>query len=73
MNDFAEHIAALGENVKLRDLRCKKIEKLMQKRAAELLAENGTVERVLGWQAGEFFYDNAPVLWQRRRMRQARL
>ena len=24
MNDFAEHIAALGENVKLRDLRCKK-------------------------------------------------
>ena len=22
MNDFAEHIAALGENVKLRDLRC---------------------------------------------------
>ena len=24
MNDFAEHIAGLGENVKLRDLRCKK-------------------------------------------------
>ena len=24
MNDFAEHIAALGENVKLRDLRCAK-------------------------------------------------
>ena len=24
MNDFAEHIAALGKNVKLRDLRCKK-------------------------------------------------
>ena len=37
-----------------------KIEKLLQKRAAELLAE-GTVERVLAWQAGEFFYDNAPA------------
>ena len=24
MNDFAEHIAGLGENVKLRDLRCAK-------------------------------------------------
>ena len=24
MNDFAEHIASLGENVKLRDLRCAK-------------------------------------------------
>lgn len=37
-----------------------KIEKLLQKRAAELLAE-GTVERVLAWQAGEFFYDNTPA------------
>lgn len=37
-----------------------KIETLLRKRAAELLAD-GTVERVLAWQAGEFFYDNAPA------------
>lgn len=37
-----------------------KIEELLKKRAAELLAD-GVVERVLAWQAGEFFYDNAPT------------
>ena len=37
-----------------------KIEELLKKRAAELLA-SGAVEQVLAWQAGEFFYDNAPA------------
>ena len=37
-----------------------KIEELLKKRAAELLA-GGAVERVLAWQAGEFFYDNSPA------------
>lgn len=37
-----------------------KIEELLQKRAAELLA-GGEIKRVLAWQAGEFFYDNSPV------------
>lgn len=32
----------------------------MQAKAVELL-ESGKAERVLAWQAGEFFYDNAPV------------
>ena len=31
-------------------------------RAAELL-ENGTVDRVLGWKAGEFDYDLTPALF----------
>ena len=31
MNDFAEHIASLGENVKLRDLRCAKYQVLNSK------------------------------------------
>ena len=37
-----------------------KIEELLRKRAAELLAD-GKAERVLAWQAGEFFYDNSPA------------
>ena len=37
-----------------------KIEELLQKRAAELLA-GGEIKRVLAWQAGEFFYDNSPA------------
>lgn len=37
-----------------------KIEQLLKARAAELLAA-GTVERVLAWQSGEFFYDNTPA------------
>ena len=37
-----------------------KIEELLKKRAAELLA-GGEIKRVLAWQAGEFFYDNSPA------------
>lgn len=36
-------------------------ERLKQK-AAELLA-NGTVDRILGWKAGEFFYDLTPAVF----------
>lgn len=39
----------------------RKIEKLLQARAAELL-QQGSVDCVLAWRAGEFFYDNAPAL-----------
>lgn len=35
---------------------------IMQKRAAELLAD-GTVNRVLGWEEGEFFYDVSPAVF----------
>ena len=35
------------------------MQKIMEERAAELL-KNGTVQRVLGWKAGEFFYDITP-------------
>ena len=34
---------------------------MMEKRAIELL-ENGTVDRVLGWGAGEFPYDMTPTV-----------
>ena len=37
-----------------------KIAELMQAKAVELL-QSGKAERVLAWQAGEFFYDNAPA------------
>lgn len=36
------------------------LEKLLQNKAAALL-ESGTVSQVLGWQQGEFFYDNNPA------------
>ena len=36
---------------------------VMEKRAIELL-ENGTVNRVLGWSAGEFVYDVTPAVFQ---------
>ena len=36
---------------------------MMEKRAIELL-ENGTVNRVLGWSAGEFAYDVTPAVFQ---------
>lgn len=36
---------------------------IIQKRAAELLAD-GTVNRVLGWQEGEFLYDVAPAVFK---------
>ncbi len=36
---------------------------IMEKRAIELL-ENGTVNRVLGWSAGEFVYDVTPAVFQ---------
>lgn len=36
---------------------------IMQKRAAELLAD-GTVDRVLGWEEGEFFYDVSPATFK---------
>lgn len=34
----------------------------MIEKAGELL-ENGTVNRVLGWKAGEFFYDPTPAVF----------
>ena len=34
--------------------------KLMKQKAIELLA-NGTVNRVIGWKQGEFYYDNTPA------------
>ena len=37
-----------------------KVKELMQNKAAELL-QNGTVAKVMAWQAGEFFYDNSPA------------
>ena len=40
----------------------REIEKLMQQKAADLLA-GGTVDRVLAWRKGEFFYDNAPAVF----------
>ena len=39
-------------------------ERLKQK-AIELL-ENGTVDRVLGWKTGEFFYDLTPAVFNSR-------
>ena len=36
---------------------------MMEKRAIELL-ENGTVDRVLGWSAGEFIYDVTPAVFE---------
>ena len=35
---------------------------IMEKRAAELLTD-GTVNRVLGWAAGEFPYDMTPAVF----------
>ena len=40
----------------------REIKKLMQDKAAELLS-SGTVDRVLAWRSGEFFYDNAPAFF----------
>ena len=36
---------------------------MMIARAKELL-QNGTVNRVLGWQAGEFVYDITPAVFE---------
>ena len=36
---------------------------MMEKRALELL-QNGTVDRVLGWSAGEFPYDMTPAVFE---------
>ena len=38
------------------------MQKVIEARAAELLA-NGTVDRVLGWKAGEFLYDITPAVF----------
>ena len=38
------------------------MQELMEKRALELLAD-GTVDRVLGWSAGEFPYDMTPAVF----------
>lgn len=38
------------------------MQKVIEARAAELLA-NGTVDRVLGWKAGEFMYDITPAVF----------
>ncbi len=39
------------------------MQEMMEKRAIELL-ENGTVDRVLGWSAGEFPYDMTPAVFR---------
>ena len=39
-----------------------RLENLMKAKAIELL-ENGTVNRVLGWTAGDFYYDNTPAIF----------
>lgn len=39
------------------------MQKVIEARAAELL-NNGTVDRVLGWKAGEFLYDITPAVFQ---------
>lgn len=39
------------------------MQKVIEARAAELLA-NGTVDRVLGWKAGDFMYDITPAVFQ---------
>ena len=39
------------------------MQKVIKDKAIELL-KNGTVNRVLGWQAGEFFYDVTPALFE---------
>lgn len=39
------------------------MQKVIKDKAIELL-KNGTVNRVLGWQAGEFFYDITPAVFE---------
>lgn len=39
------------------------MQEVMIKKAAELL-ENGTVNRVMGWKAGEFIYDVTPAVFE---------
>lgn len=39
-----------------------KISSLIKEKALELIA-NGTVDRVVGWQTGEFFYDHTPAVF----------
>ena len=41
------------------------MQELIKAKAIELL-ENGTVDRVLGWKAGEFFYDLTPAVFTTR-------
>ena len=41
------------------------MQELIKAKAIELL-ENGTVDRVLGWKAGEFFYDLTPAVFTSR-------
>ena len=38
------------------------MQEMIKAKAIELL-ENGTVDRVLGWKAGEFFYDLTPAVF----------
>ena len=39
------------------------MQEMMTAKAKELL-QNGTVNRVLGWQAGEFVYDITPAVFE---------
>ena len=55
MNDFVATITKLGENQQIGGLEMQRV----KEKAIELL-QNGTVDRVLGWRAGEFFYDLTP-------------
>ena len=41
------------------------MQEMIKAKAIELL-ENGTVDRVLGWKAGEFFYDLTPAVFKSR-------
>ena len=59
MNDFVETVTKLGENKRLEDLT---MQREMIERAKELLAD-GTVNRVIGWKAGEFDYDITPAVF----------
>lgn len=61
MNDFVDTITKLGENRKLRicDARNKRITGV---KINELI-DNGTVDRVIGWKAGEFCYDVSPAIF----------
>jgi formate dehydrogenase subunit beta len=54
-------ITALGER-KVEGFKMQKIMEQVQKKAAELL-QAGTVDQVVAWRRGQFFYDNAPGIF----------
>ena len=63
MNDFAENDRFFGRKQETGGSAMQKVTReALIKRACELLAD-GTVDRVLGWKAGEFDYDVTPALF----------